>query len=229
MGSLDVRSFGFNGLADLLVNPCDVAFSIRDVVRLADQAGLRVIGQVNPELYKPAGPPALLRDLEVLPWVDQAAFAELQRGNILTHHVWLVRKENHVQSRDAVPWDKESVLCFADWMPAPNNFMPPSAIQRGLEDQSTVFEAAMGAQTQTREDVEARGGLPALGPAILSRTNCRRTLEEIFLLVAEAAEWHVTWDEFLEHAWAWQQSLESGRAVLHVIRESAGNSQHNEL
>ena len=209
-GSIDVRSFGDVGLSDLILNPCDIAMSITEVAQFAQNAGLRILTPVKPELYEPTGNKDLIAQLQTLSWLEKARFAELQKGNILTHHVWMVKQENNVIATENLPWNESSVPCCADWFPGDTG-MQRKDVERGLVDGTVSYNTQIGGGEN--DNVVGDFTLPALGPSILLLFNCKRTLKEIYNMVKEQASWEFEWFTFLEHAEAWRKSLAKGRAI----------------
>ena len=209
--SIDMQEFKDVGIGDLIQNPCDVAMSIEQVNEMAINAELRILAPVHPKKYEPTGSPALVETLKQLKWIDQAAFAELQTGTIMFHHVWLVQQNNNVVPTETLPWEKHSIPCRADWMPS--NIMPEEGIERGLMDPDAMYEMEMGGETVALQSMS----LPALGASIVSRMNCEATLEEIYFQIKEVAKWEVHWNVFLSHAREWRVSLAKGRAVHTLV------------
>ena len=210
-GSVDMQEFEDVGISDLILNPCDVAMSIEQVNEMATHAELRILAPVHPKEYEPTGSPALVDTVKQLPWIEQAAFAELQSGTIMFHHVWLVQHNNTVVPTETLPWGKHSIPCRADWMPS--NIMPEEGIERGLMDPDARYEMEMGGETVALQSMS----LPALGASIVSRMNCEATLEEIYVQIKEVARWEVHWEVFLSHAKEWRVSLAKGRAVHTLV------------
>ena len=73
--SVDIAEFGLSGLADMIVNPCDISYSIKDVAALVAEAGMRIHQPVFPESYEPVKP--YPPSVDNLPWLERASFAEL--------------------------------------------------------------------------------------------------------------------------------------------------------
>ena len=213
--SVDVTEFGLSGLADMIVNPCDTAFSIKDVDKLVTAAGLRIHQAVEPERYDPV--PPYPESVDNLPWLDRASFAELQKGDILLHHLWLTREKSSVESADRIPWSAESILCLADWVPDAFRESMGAQATAGLQDPDVKFQAAMGGSDEA--DTKESGGLPALGPALLSRIDCKQTIERHFQDIAAEATWDFGFQQFLEHAHEWQRAMQGARAVLQTFLE----------
>ena len=214
--SVDIAEFGLSGLADLIVNPCDTSFSIKDVQRLVVDAGLRIHGAVDPERYEPVKPyPA---SVDNLPWLERASFAELQKGDILMHHLWLTGEKSGVQSAmGGRPWGKSSILCLADWVPETFAESMREQSAAGLQDRDVRFQAAMGGGDEA--DTKESNGLPALGPALLSRIDCKLSVETLFAEIENEASWDVTFEVFLEHAHEWQRAMDGARAVLQTFND----------
>ena len=73
-GSQEMQHMGDVGLADLIMNPCDIAMSITEVSTFAQNAGMRILTPIRPELYKPKGSPELLDKLNKLSWIEKAQY-----------------------------------------------------------------------------------------------------------------------------------------------------------
>ena len=208
--SVDISEFGQSGIADMIVNPCDVSFSIKDVSDMVSEAGLRIHQPVDAERYEPVEP--YPESLDNLPWLERASFAELQKGDILMHHLWLTRDRSGVESAMKRLWDRHSILCLADWVPEKFQDSMEEQSKIGLQDADVRFQAAMGGDKSEKES----DGLPALGPALLSRIDCSTTLEDHFEAIVAKASWLVTWDLFIQHAREWQQAMNGANAILHT-------------
>ena len=87
---------GDAGLYDLLLNPRDRAFSVPQFHALLDAAGLAVTCWMEPMRYDPLPflpDPKLRARAEALGPVERAALAEALAGNMSTHVVYCVRRE----------------------------------------------------------------------------------------------------------------------------------------
>ena len=211
--SIDLTEYGDVGLSDLIQNPCDIAMTIDQVHRSLGVANLKILTPVHPSMYRPTGSSELLAALSHLSWVERAAFAELQSGTIMFHHLWLVKHNSTVVPTERLPWTKQSIPCRADWLP--DTFMTPAEMNRGLFDQEVRYETQMGGDAGA--DVVGDGALAGLGPTIVSHMDCRLTLLEIWKIVKKQAAWRVTWKIFLLHAEEWRVSLLKARAVHTLV------------
>ena len=86
---------GDAGLYDLLLNPRDRAFTVRELHALLAGEGLAVTCWVEPARYDPIPllpDPRLRARVEALDPIDRAALAEALAGNISAHIVYCVRR-----------------------------------------------------------------------------------------------------------------------------------------
>jgi SAM-dependent methyltransferase len=99
----DHTTGGDAGICDLLLNPRDVAFTVPELFRLLEGAGLRTTCLVEPLRYDPAAylpDPKLRARVAALSPVERAALAEALCGNMSTHVVYCVRADDPVASPD---------------------------------------------------------------------------------------------------------------------------------
>ena len=85
----------------------------------------------------------------------------------------------------------------------------------GLTDGSVRFQASMGGGNDA--DTKESEGLPALGPALLSRIDCQLSIETIFIAISDVAAWDISFDVFLGQAHEWQKAMHDAKAVLHTF------------
>lgn len=155
---------GDAGLYDLLLNPRDVAFTVPQLHRLLDQAGLVATCWIEPMRYDPVvwlPDPKLRARIEALDPVARGALAEALAGNMSTHVVYCVRKEGvrataDPMSPDAVPVGRE---------------MPCPELAKHVRPDGTLPLVFDG--------LRAAVPLPPQGPAILGLIDGERTVGEI--------------------------------------------------
>ena len=94
---------GDAGLYDLLLNPRDRAFTVRELHALLAGEGLAVTCWVEPMRYDPIPllpDPRLRARVEALDPIDRAALAEALAGNVSAHIVYCVRQDERVERAD---------------------------------------------------------------------------------------------------------------------------------
>ena len=108
----DHERLGDAGLADLLLHPCDRAYTVPELVALVEGAGLAISALIEPARYRPEllTTDASLQDtLRALEPPDSWAAAELLGATLKRHIAYLVTPERRAsavalpQARDAVP------------------------------------------------------------------------------------------------------------------------------
>ena len=155
---------GDAGLYDLLLNPRDVAFTVPELARLIEAAGLRLRTLVEPIRYDPAiylPDPKLRARLAALGPVERAALAEAICGNMGIHIAYCTRAEDAPALPDWLDPAATPVLRELDG----------AAIAKGIKADGTLPVAFDG----------LRVGLPMprLAGAILSRIDGRTRTGEI--------------------------------------------------
>src|SRR4051794_37215579 len=104
---------GDAGLYDLLLNPRDQAFTVRELHALLAGEGMAVTCWVEPMRYDPVPllpDPRLRARVEALDPVDRAALAEALAGNISAHIVYCVRQSEMVERADCMAPEAVPVL-----------------------------------------------------------------------------------------------------------------------
>ena len=173
---------GDAGLYDLLLNPRDRAFTVRDLHALLAGEGLAVTCWVEPARYDPMPllpDPRLRARVEALDPVDRAALAEALAGNVSAHIVYCVRTDEQTEranfmADDAVPVTRE---------------LSGTEIAGGVRPDGTI--------TLVYDGLRVPLALPALAPAILRLVDGRRSVSEIAAVLAE----HGTGAEAFAGAW----------------------------
>jgi SAM-dependent methyltransferase len=173
---------GDAGLYDLLLNPRDRAFTVRDLHALLAGEGLAVTCWVEPARYDPMPllpDPRLRARVEALDPVDRAALAEALAGNVSAHIVYCVRTDEQTEranfmANDAVPVTRE---------------LSGTEIAGGVRPDGTI--------TLVYDGLRVPLALPALAPAILRLVDGRRSVSEIAAVLAE----HGTGAEAFAGAW----------------------------
>jgi SAM-dependent methyltransferase len=161
---------GDAGLYDLLLNPRDRAFTVRDLHALLAGEGLAVTCWVEPARYDPMPllpDPRLRARVEALDPVDRAALAEALAGNVSAHIVYCVRTDEQTEranfmANDAVPVTRE---------------LSGTEIAGGVRPDGTI--------TLVYDGLRVPLALPALAPAILHLVDGRRSVSEIAAVLAE--------------------------------------------
>jgi SAM-dependent methyltransferase len=155
---------GDAGLYDLLLNPRDVAFTVPQLARLVDGAGLRIACLVEPARYDPdiwLTDPRLRARTAGLDPLARAALAEALCGNMGIHIAYCVRAGDPVA---APPWDDDaSVPVLRE--------LDGEKVAKGLRGD--------GVLPVTWDGLRANLPLPRLAAAFLQRVDGRRSWGEI--------------------------------------------------
>jgi SAM-dependent methyltransferase len=160
---------GDAGLYDLLLNPRDRAFSVRDLHALLAGEGLAVTCWVEPIRYDPdplLPDPKLRAKTAALDPIDRAALAEALAGNVSAHIVYCVRQHDvaarpDYMADDAVPVTRE---------------LSGEDIAGGIQPDGTITLALDGLRLPL--------ALPALAGGILRLVDGTRSVAEIAATLA---------------------------------------------
>jgi SAM-dependent methyltransferase len=161
----DHRTQGDAGLYDLLLNPIDRPFTVREVAALVAGAGLRLTGLIEPMRYRPewfVADQDIRARLAGMDALDRASFAELWAGNMRRHVFYAVREGN----RRVVP-------------PAPDN---PDAVPVPHDLDTAQLARAVAAGQAMKVDFDGlavRVALPPLAGAIAAEIDGARSIAEI--------------------------------------------------
>jgi SAM-dependent methyltransferase len=170
-GSLDDHVNGGDaGLYDLLLNPRDRAFGVRDLHALLAGEGLAVVCWVEPVRYDPMPllpDPRLRARIEALDPLDRAALAEALAGNISAHIVYCVRANERRERAD---------FMAADAVPVLRELSGPE-LAGGIRPDGTI--------TVVFDGLRLPVALPPLAAAILRLIDGRRPVGEIAAALAE--------------------------------------------
>jgi SAM-dependent methyltransferase len=155
---------GDAGLYDLLLNPRDRAFTVRELHALLAGEGLAVTCWMEPVRYDPEPllpDPRLRSRVAMLDPIDRAALAEALAGNVSAHIVYCVRQEDAAEPADfmaegAVPVTRE---------------LSGETIASGIQPDGTITLALDGLRLPL--------ALPPLASAILRLVDGRRSVGEI--------------------------------------------------
>jgi SAM-dependent methyltransferase len=161
---------GDAGLYDLLLNPRDRAFTVRELHAMLAGEGLAVTCWVEPVRYDPVlllPDPRLRARVEALPPLDRAALAEALAGNVSAHIVYCARADQPAEradfmAEDAVPVTRE---------------LSGAEIAGGIQPDGTI--------TLVLDGLRVPLALPALAPAILRLVDGRRSVRKIAAALAE--------------------------------------------
>jgi SAM-dependent methyltransferase len=165
---------GDAGFYDLLLNPIDRPFTVRDVAALVEGAGLRLTGLIEPARYRPEAfldDPAILGRLPADP-IARAAFAEAWAGNMRRHVFYAVRSDNRA-TLPASPDDPRAI-------PVPVDFDPARIASALAQGQAIKAEF---------DGLPVRFTVPPLAGAIARLIDGRRSLAEIHRAIAPPCEW----------------------------------------
>ena len=173
---------GDAGLYDLLLNPRDRAFSVRELHALLAAEGVSVTCWVEPARYDPIPllpDPRLRARVEALEPIDRAALAEALAGNVSAHIVYCMRQNEQAERADFMA---PNVVPVTREIPGPdlaNSIQPDGTI-------TVVFDG-----------LRLPLALPPLAAAILRLVDGRRSVGEIAAALAERG----TGAEAFERAW----------------------------
>jgi SAM-dependent methyltransferase len=173
---------GDAGLYDLLLNPRDRAFNVRELAALLAGEGMEVCAWIEPIRYDPMPllPDPKLRSLaEALSPLDRAALTEALAGNISAHIVYCRRTVEPVQRADPMA---------ADSVPVTRE-RPGEVLADGIQRDGTL--------TLMLDGLRLPLALPPLAPAILRLVDGGRTVGEIAAALAERG----TSGDAFERAW----------------------------
>jgi SAM-dependent methyltransferase len=173
---------GDAGLYDLLLNPRDRAFTVRELHALLAGEGLAVTCWVEPGRYDPIPllpDPRLRARVEALDPIDRVALAEALAGNVSAHIVYCVRRDEQVARAD---------FMAADAVPVLRELSGPE-IAAGIQPDGTIAFVLDGLRLPI--------ALPPLAPAILRLIDGRRSVGAIATALAE----HGTGEAAFQRAW----------------------------
>ena len=173
---------GDAGLYDLLLNPRDRAFTVRELHALLAGEGMEVTCWVEPARYDPIPllpDPRLRARVEALDPIDRAALAETLAGNVSAHIVYCVRRDERVERADPMARDAVPVL----------RELSGSELAGGIAPDGTITFVVDGLRLPI--------ALPPLAPAILRLVDGRRSVGDIAAELAQRG----TGAEAFERAW----------------------------
>jgi SAM-dependent methyltransferase len=173
---------GDAGLYDLLLNPRDRAFTVRELHALLAGEGLAVTCWVEPARYDPIPllpDPRLRARVEALGPIDRAALAETLAGNVSAHIVYCVRADERVERADFMAADAVPVL----------RELSGSELAGGIAPDGTITFVVDGLRLPI--------ALPPLAPAILRLVDGQRSVGDIAAELAQRG----TGVEAFERAW----------------------------
>lgn len=168
---------GDAGLYDLLLHARDRAYDVRELAALVEGAGLRIAAFAPPARYAPesyVSDAAVLKRVKGMDAIARAAFAENIAGNIKSHIVYAVRRDNDVAPPRADDATMIPVLTQVDIMALAKGLKPGGVLNADLDGTAL------------------RLPLPRLAPAIAAQIDGRRSLGEIHAVLAAngaAGDW----------------------------------------
>jgi SAM-dependent methyltransferase len=161
---------GDAGLYDLLLNPRDRAFTVRELHALLAGEGLTITCWVEPARYDPVPllpDPRLRARIEALDPIDRAALAEALAGNVSAHIVYCVRASEQAERAD---------FTAPNAMPVLRELSGPE-LAGGIAPDGTI--------TMVFDGLRQPIALPPLAAAILRLVDGRRTVGAIAAALAE--------------------------------------------
>jgi 2-polyprenyl-3-methyl-5-hydroxy-6-metoxy-1,4-benzoquinol methylase len=161
---------GDAGLYDLLLNPRDRAFTVRELHALLTGAGLAVTCWVEPARYDPIPllpDPRLRAKVAALAPIDRAAVAEALAGNISAHIVYCVRAGEQIERAD---------FTAAEAVPVLREISGPE-LANGIRPDGTI--------TMVFDGLRVPVALPPLAPPILQLIDGHRPLHVIAATLVE--------------------------------------------
>jgi SAM-dependent methyltransferase len=161
---------GDAGLYDLLLNPRDRAFTVRELHAMLTSAGLAVTCWVEPARYDPAlllPDPRLRTRVAALAPIERAAVAEALAGNTSAHIVYCVR---------ASEWIERADFTAAEAVPVLREMLGPE-LANGIRPDGTM--------TMVFDGLRVPIALPPLAPAILRLIDGQRPLRTIAATLGE--------------------------------------------
>lgn len=169
-------------LYDLLLHSCDRPFTVAELGDLAASAGLGVAALISPAAYDPANwikDPRLLKRLEGMDFLTQAALAEQLSGAMTKHVAYLTRPER-LSEATARPDGPDATPTLRDIDgPALAKALPGNGVLE-IDLLGSVFPLA----------------LPRLAGPILRHIDGAADLAQIHARVAAAAGGGLTWEAF---------------------------------
>jgi SAM-dependent methyltransferase len=161
---------GDAGLYDLLLNPRDRAFTVRDLDALLAGEGLAVTCWVEPARYDPLPlmpDPRLRARIEQLDLTARAALAEALAGNVSAHIVYCVRRSELTERADCMAPSAVPVL----------RELSGPELADGIRPDGTI--------TLVFDGLRLPIPLPPLAPAILRLVDGQRSVGAIAAALAE--------------------------------------------
>lgn len=171
-------------LFDLLLHAKDTVYDLGEIAAMLAAAELRLVSLLPPARYQPATylhEPALLRRIEHLDMLQQAALAEQLAGDMKTHTFYVVRAGNPVAAPTP---DRPEVI----------------PVLRDLEAARFASTLKAGGMLNAQADgTLMQFPLPSLAPAIAAQIDGKRALGEIHMAVKTARadlDWAGFQDQF---------------------------------
>ena len=172
---------GDAGLHDLLLHAQDRAYSVAELVELAQSAGLEVAAFIEPWRYDPASylsDAGVLHRLVGLDMIARAAFAEQLAGNLKRHIVYLAR-QGRARQAVARPDDRAMVpVLRAD----------SGELAAALRDRHSLKVAIDG--------LDLKVPVPPHAAEILGAIDGRRSIADIHMAVGAKTEALKSWAAF---------------------------------
>ena len=185
----DLSNLGDAGLVDMLLHTCDRPFRVADVVKLANDSGLRITEFMNSDMYRLAaigtdGTDAedvkrlKLHQLSKTPmgWMEEASVTELLRGDIYKHYLYL-GNSHAAGTATGSKVTAATVPCTTDNFLAIRWMFPPEAKAEALSALSMTFSDPYG---------NVYRHVDPLVSELLEHVDCRRDVSRLHKHVISA-------------------------------------------
>lgn len=173
---------GDAGIYDLLLHRRDRAYTVPQLFEFIGAGGLGLVSFIPNGIYNPLPlikDPIVARRMEVLPFAEQAALAELLYG-AMTKHVLYAAPKKSTEGRVADPGDLSMIAFF--------NGMDAAETAKGIRSGGTLRAEMNGFSYQAP--------LPRLAPAIAGRLDGEKTLQQVYDDLVASADKSLTTQQF---------------------------------
>ncbi|CAK0779475.1 Methyltransferase family protein [Azospirillaceae bacterium] len=202
------------GLYDLLLHSQDRAYTVPELAQLVNEGGLAIKSFIEPARYQPqtyVRDPSLLKRLETLSFLEQAAWAEQICGATSKHIVYLTRPEDVACA----------TVCLDD---QPETLIP---VPHGIDGPSLARQMPIGGILEAELEglsLPISLPLPRLANALLSRIDGKTTLGELYkqLATIDGGKRTLSWETFFSQFCRLYEALNKVNKML--LRRSNVNN-----